>query len=84
MIQDGDIHINVDTYDILLLLDEQDEEDCMDTTSTFNMRWSNVLKSQSHNTDTPTYMEAFSVQNAEEYFKNINYEIQSLMIRDTW
>ena len=37
--------------------------------STFHMRESYVVKSQSHNTGTLTYMEALSGKNAEEYFK---------------
>ena len=38
MNQDGDYDINVDTDDILSLLDEWDAEDYMDTPSTFHMR----------------------------------------------
>ena len=38
MIQDRDFDSNVDTDDILSLLDEWDAEDCMDTPSTFHMR----------------------------------------------
>ena len=45
---------------------EWDEEDCMDTTSKFHMRYSYVIKSQSHDHDIPTYMEALSGENAEE------------------
>ena len=37
MIQDRDFDSNVDTDDILLLLDEWDAEDCMDTPSTFHI-----------------------------------------------
>ena len=55
--------------DILLLLDECGAEDCMDTPSTFHRRESYLLKSQSHDPDTPTYMEALSGENAEENFK---------------
>ena len=84
MIQDRDINSNVDTDDILLLLAEWDAEDCMDTPSTFNMRESNVLKYQRHDPDTPTYMEALSGENPEEYFKAMDDEIKSLMRRDTW
>ena len=47
------------------------------------MRESYVLKSQSHDPDTPTYMEPFSGENSEEYFKAMDDEIQSLMRRDT-
>ena len=83
MIQDKDLNINVDTDDILLLLAEWDAEDCMDTTSTFHMRESYVLKSQSHDPDTPMYMEVLSGKNLEEYFKAVDDEIQSLMRRDT-
>ena len=38
MIQDRDLNSNVDTDDILPLLDEWDAEDFMDTPSTFHMR----------------------------------------------
>ena len=48
------------------------------------MREYYVLKNQSHDPDTPTYMEALSGENAEEYFKVMDDEIQSLMRRDTW
>ena len=56
----------------------------MDTPSTFHMIQSYALKTQSHNPDTPTYMEALSGENSEEYFKAMYYEIQNLMRRDTW
>ena len=58
MIQDRDIDSNVDTDDILSWLAEWDAEDCMDTPSKFHMRESYALKTESHNPDTPTYMEA--------------------------
>ena len=41
----------------------------MDTPSTFHMKTYYVLKTQSHDPDTPTYMEALSGENSEEYFK---------------
>ena len=66
MIQDRDINSNVDTYYILSLLAEWDAEDCMDTPSTFHMRKYYALKTQSHDPDTPTYMEALSGENSEE------------------
>ena len=69
MIQDRDFDSNVDTDEILSLLAEWDTEDCMDTPSTFHMRESYALKTQSHDPDTPTYMEALSGENSEEYFK---------------
>ena len=84
MIQDRDFDINVDMYDIPCLLAEWDAEDCMDTLSTFHMRKYYVIKSQSHNPDTPTYMEALSGEIAEEYFKSMYDEIKSIMRRDTW
>ena len=37
-----------------------------------------------HDPYTPTYMEALSGENSEEYFKAMNGEIQSLTRRDTW
>ena len=48
------------------------------------MRESYVLMNQGHDPDTPTYMEALSGENQEEYFKSMDDEIQSLMGRDTW
>ena len=56
----------------------------MDTSSTFHMRESYALKTQSHDPDTPAYMEALSGENSEEYFKAMDDEIQSLMRRYTW
>ena len=67
MIQYRDFYRNVDTYDILSLLAEWDAEDFMDTPSTFHMRESYALNNQSHDPDTPTYMEALSGKNSEEY-----------------
>ena len=84
MIQFGYLNINVDTYDVLLLLDEWYAEDCIDTPSTFHMRECYVINSLSHDPDTPTYIEALSGENAEEYFKAVDDEIRSLMRRDTW
>ena len=69
MIQYGYFNINVDTDDILSLLDEWYAEDFMDTSPTFHMREYYVLKSQSHYPDTPTYMETLSGENVEEYSK---------------
>ena len=69
MIHDRDNNSNVDTDDILLLLDEQDTEDCMDTPSTFHIRETYVLKSQSHDPDTPKYMEALYGKNTDKYFR---------------
>ena len=48
------------------------------------MRESYALKTKSHDPDTPTYMEALSGKNSEEYFKEMDDEIQSLTRRDTW
>ena len=56
----------------------------MDTPSPFHMRESYAFKTQSHDPDTPTYMEALSGENPEEYFKAMDYEIQSLIRRETW
>ena len=47
------------------------------------MRESYAIKTQSHDPDTPTYMEALSGEKLEEYFKAMDDEIQSLMRRDT-
>ena len=71
MIQDGGLNINVDTNEILSLLSEWYAEDFMDTPSTFHMIKYYVLKSQIHVPDTPTYMEALSGENLEEYFKKM-------------
>ena len=60
MIQDGYLNSNVNTDDTLYLIAEWDEGDFMDTSSEFHMRESYVLKSQSHDPDTTTYMEALS------------------------
>ena len=84
MIQDRDFDSNVDTDEIISLLAGWDAEYCMDTPSTFHMRENYALKTQSHDPDTPTYMEALSGENSEEYFKAMDDEIQSLTIRDTW
>ena len=84
MIQYGDLNINVDTDDTLSLLADWDAGDCMDTPSTFHMRESYVLKTKSHDPGTPTYMEALSGKNSEEYFKAMDDEIKSIMRRDTW
>ena len=65
MIQDRYLNSNVDTDDILSLLAEWVAEDCMDTPSAFHMRESYVLRTQSHDPDTPTYMEALSSENYE-------------------
>ena len=84
MIQYGVFNSNVDTDDILSLLDEWDSEAFMDIPSTFHMGTSYVIKSQSHNPDTPRYMEALSGKNAEEYFKAMDDEIICFMRRYTW
>ena len=84
MIQYRDLDSNLDTDDILSLLAEWDAEDCMDTPSRFHMRESYALKTQSHDPDTPMYMEALSGENSEEYFKAMDDQIQSLTRRETW
>ena len=73
MIQYRDYDSNIDTDDILSLLAEWHAE-----------RESYALKTQSHDPDTPTYMEALLGEKLEEYFKAMDDEIQSLIIRDTW
>ena len=67
-----------------MLPDEWDAEYFKDSPSTFHIRESYALNSQSHDPDTPTYMEALSGENVEEYFKAMDDKIQSLMRRDTW
>ena len=84
MIQDGDLNINIYTDVILLLLAEWHAEDCMDAPSTFNIIEYYVIKSQSHDPDTPTYMYALSVEHEDEYYNTIDDEIQSIMRRETW
>ena len=64
MIQDRDLNSNVYTNDILSLLSEWEAEDCMDTPSTFHMSESYFIKTQSHDLDTPTYMEELSGKNS--------------------
>ena len=54
------------------LMAEWDAEYCMDTPSTFHMGEYYVLKSQSHDPDTPNYMEALSGENTDEYFKEMD------------
>ena len=56
----------------------------MDATSTFHTREYHFLKSKSHDTDTPTYMEALSFEHADEYYKAMNDEVHSLMRSYTW
>ena len=65
MIQDRDLNRNVDIDDILSLMADWDAEYCMDTPSNFHMRESCVLKSQSYDSDTPTYILALSGKNSE-------------------
>ena len=72
MIQYRDYDSNVDTDDILSLLAEWDAE-----------REYYAIKTHSHDPDTPTYMEALSGENSEEYFKAMDDEILSLMRRYT-
>ena len=49
----------------------------------FHMREYYALNNQSHDPDTPTYMEALSGENSEKYFKAMGDEIQSLMRKYT-
>ena len=56
----------------------------MDTPSKFHMRETYALNTHSHDPDTPKYMEALSCKNSEEYFKEMDDEIKSLMRRNTW
>ena len=84
IIQDRYLNSNLDTDDILLLLARWDAEDCMDTPSTFHIIESYTLKTQSHDSDTPAYIEALSGKNSEEYFNAMDDEIQSIIRRDTW
>ena len=65
-------------------MSEWDVEYRMDTPSTFHMRESYVLENQIHDPNTPTYMEALSGENSEEYFKAMDDEMQSLTRRETW
>ena len=64
MIQDGDLNINVDMDEAPSSLDEFDAEDFIDAPSMFHMRESYVIRSQIHDPDHPTYMEAISGENA--------------------
>ena len=84
MIQYGNLNRNVDMDDILFLLAEWDSEDCMDASSTFHTRESYVLKYKRHDPDTPIYMEALSVEHADEYYEVMDDETQILMRRETW
>ena len=62
MIQDRDLNSNVDTDSILSLLALRNAQDCIDTPQKFHTRDYYVLKYQSHDPDTPTYMESLSVE----------------------
>ena len=84
MTQDGNINNKINTSYILSLLAECNAEDCIGMPSTFHIRESCVLKSQSRDTDTPMYMEALSDENVEEQFKLMDDEIQIIMIREIW
>ena len=75
MIQDRNLNINVDTDHILSLLAEWGAEDWMDMPSKFHTRESYALNTQSHDPDTPMYMEELSGENSEEYFKAMVDEI---------
>ena len=81
MIQDGSFNSNTYVDEILSLMNEWYVEDYMDIQSTFHTRSSYILKSQSHNPDTPMYMEALSGENAEEISKAMASDIQSLLRR---
>ena len=70
MIQYGDLNINVDMGDILSLLDEWDAEYF-------------VIKYQTHDPDTPSYMEALPVEHTDEYYDAIDDEIRSITRMDT-
>ena len=48
----------------------------MDAPSQFHMREYYVIKSESHDTDNPTYMEVLAGENAEDYYKAMYDEIQ--------
>ena len=56
----------------------------MDSPSTFHIIEYCVSKSQIHNPYTPEYMEVLSIEHADEYYKAVDDEIQSLMRRDIW
>ena len=60
MIQDRYLNSNVDTYGILSLLAEWEVEYCMNTPLMFHIKEPYALNNQSHDPDTPTYMEALS------------------------
>ena len=70
--------------DILSLLDDCHAEYFMYAPSMFHMIEYYVLKSQRHDPDTTTHMEALSGENADEYYRSMDYKIQSLMRSDTW
>ena len=58
---------------------EWDAEDCMDIPPKFYMREYYVIKYQSYDPDTLTYMETLSGENTGEYFNAMYDEIQCLM-----
>ena len=55
----------------------------MDTPSTFHTRESYALKTQSHDPDTPKYMEELSGEHVDKYYKAMDYEIKIIMRRKT-
>ena len=50
--------INIINFNILLMLDDRDTEDCMDAPVKLHMNEPYDLQYQIHDTDTPTYLEA--------------------------
>ena len=80
MIQYEYFNSNIDTYEILLLMDEWDSEYCMDAPSTFHMREIYVLRYQIYDPDTTTYMEALSGEHVYEYY-NYMYDKILILIR---
>ena len=56
----------------------------MDAPSTFYMGYYYIIKSQSHDPDTPTYTKALSGETADEHYRAMDDKIQSITRRDTW
>ena len=66
-----DYDSNAHTNKILSLLAEWHEESFIDAPLTLHTRESCSLKSQIHDSNTPTYMNSISGKHVDEYYKSI-------------
>ena len=84
MIQYEDFNSNIDTDDILSLMNEWNTEYCMDAQSELHMREYYVINSQRYDTVTTAYTEDLSGEHADEYYKAMDGEIHGLTRRGKW